>query len=241
MFSVLLVGVLVIASMLLFARLVERLNDLQINNVLCIIGDSGRAVIKTMFQPLKSRHQGPSGETPSLTAAAGSRVQKLRYSGPPRTISSFDIDRLVRLAQQAQGLIVMACAVGDTLVEGDTLLEVHGAVAPLAEGDPLAAIRLAKERTFEQDPKYPIRLLVDIAIRALSPAVNDPTTAVQTIDQIEDLLRRLGRSDWTSAVAGMQTEHSDLSSRCRPGTTIWLSPSTRSVNLAPARCRSCDG
>jgi uncharacterized membrane protein len=40
-------------------------------------------------------------------------------------------------------------------------------------------------------PKYPIRLIVDIAIRALSPAVNDPTTAVQALDQLEDLLRRL--------------------------------------------------
>ena len=59
----------------------------------------------------------------------------------------------------------------------------------------MRAIRLARERTFEQDPKYPIRLLVDIAIRALSPAINDPTTAVQTIDQLEDLLRRLGQYD----------------------------------------------
>ena len=49
------------------------------------------------------------------------------------------------------------------------------------------------ERTFEQDPKYALRLLVDIAIRALSPAINDPTTAVQALDQIQDLLLRLGR------------------------------------------------
>ena len=54
---------------------------------------------------------------------------------------------------------------------------------------------LGRERTFEQDPKYPIRLLVDIAIKALSPAINDPTTAVQTLDQLEDLLRRLGASE----------------------------------------------
>jgi uncharacterized membrane protein len=52
---------------------------------------------------------------------------------------------------------------------------------------------LGSERTFEQDPKYAIRLLVDIAIKALSPAVNDPTTAVQALDQIEDLVVRLGR------------------------------------------------
>ena len=56
----------------------------------------------------------------------------------------------------------------------------------------MRAVRLGRERTFEQDPKYPIRLLVDIPIKALSPAINDPTTAVQTIDQLEDLLRRLG-------------------------------------------------
>ena len=43
-------------------------------------------------------------------------------------------------------------------------------------------------------PSDALRLLVDIAIRALSPAVNDPTTAVQSLDQIEDLLIRLGNS-----------------------------------------------
>ena len=42
-------------------------------------------------------------------------------------------------------------------------------------------------------PKYAIQLVVDIAIKALSPAVNDPTTAVQALDQIEALLLRLGR------------------------------------------------
>jgi uncharacterized membrane protein len=55
------------------------------------------------------------------------------------------------------------------------------------------AIALGVDRTFGQDPKYAIRLLVDIAIRALSPAINDPTTAVQALDQIGDLLQRLGR------------------------------------------------
>src|SRR4029079_9204355 len=51
------------------------------------------------------------------------------------------------------------------------------------------------ERTFEQDPKYALRLLVDIAIKALSPAINDPTTAVQALDQSEDLLLRIGQRD----------------------------------------------
>lgn len=65
----------------------------------------------------------------------------------------------------------------------------------------MRAVHSAFERTSEQDPKYPIRLLVDVAIKALSPAINDPTTAVQAIDQIEDLLRRLGEHDLDAGYA----------------------------------------
>ena len=65
----------------------------------------------------------------------------------------------------------------------------------------MKAVHLGIDRTFEQDPKYAIRLLVDIAIKALSPAINDPTTAVQALDQIEDLLLRLGRHDMDSGYA----------------------------------------
>ena len=68
----------------------------------------------------------------------------------------------------------------------------------------LRAVQVGRERTFEQDPKYPMRLLVDIAIKALSPAINDPTTAVQAIDQIEDLLRRLGGELDAGGVADAQ-------------------------------------
>jgi uncharacterized membrane protein len=70
---------------------------------------------------------------------------------------------------------------------------VFGSSRKLEPRTVLQGIVLGQERTALQDSKYPIRLLVDIAIRALSPAVNDPTTAVQALNQIDDLLRRLGR------------------------------------------------
>jgi len=78
-------------------------------------------------------------------------------------------------------------------VDGSVLLYVHATGDGIDEQELRDAFILGEERTFDQDPKYAIRLLVDIAIRALSPAINDPTTAVQALDQIEDLLRRLGR------------------------------------------------
>jgi uncharacterized membrane protein len=49
------------------------------------------------------------------------------------------------------------------------------------------------ERTPEQDPLFAFRILVDIACKALSPAINDPTTAVLSIDQIHHLLRDVGK------------------------------------------------
>ena len=128
-------------------------------------------------------------------------TKTLRYFGAPRTIAKFDIDDLVRQAHQAGAVIVMVCGVGDTLVVNALLLQIHGAKTALPESDLMRTIHSGFERTSEQDPKYPIRLLVDIAIKALSPAINDPTTAVQAIDQIEDLLRRLGGHDLDAGYA----------------------------------------
>jgi len=82
---------------------------------------------------------------------------------------------------------------------------VYGGRGAIPEANLRRAIRLEAERTFEQDPKYPLRMLVDVAIRALSPAINDPTTAVQALDQIEDLLRRLGKRELEAGYGGDET------------------------------------
>lgn len=100
---------------------------------------------------------------------------------------------LLRLAAVVDAVIVMECAVGDTLVEDAVILRVHGGARRIDEDSLRSAVGVAPQRSFVQDPKYALRLLVHVAIKALSPAINDPTTAVQAIDQIEDLLRRLGR------------------------------------------------
>jgi uncharacterized membrane protein len=55
-----------------------------------------------------------------------------------------------------------------------------------------AAVAVGAERTLEQDPAFAFRILVDIALKALSKAINDPTTAVLAIDQIHRLLRTAG-------------------------------------------------
>jgi uncharacterized membrane protein len=203
LFSCLLVGIMLIISMLLFSRLVQKLSDLQITRMLQMVGDRGREVIESMFHRIELNSSEKTWVSrKSLDAAKlGAITQTVRYSGEPRTVTRFEIPSLVSQAQQAKGVIVMTCAVGDTLVDDTKLLQVHGATGPLIKETLLRSVHLGGERTFEQDPKYPIRLLVDIAVKALSAAINDPTTAVQTIDQIEDLLRRLGRCDLDAGYA----------------------------------------
>jgi uncharacterized membrane protein len=202
MYSILAVGVMLMISMLLFVGLVQRVVDLQIAKVLRVVGDRGRAVIREMFQPLDSQPwgEGEAREAPVESTPLGPVSQTVTYSGHPRSITRVDIEALVGVARRSGGVIAMACGVGDTLVEGSVVLRMHGTKGSLPEKDLMRAVHLDTERTFEQDPSYAIRLLVDIAIKALSPAINDPTTAVQAIDQIEDLLRRLVRKDLDTAL-----------------------------------------
>jgi uncharacterized membrane protein len=173
----------------MFIALIEKISLLQIHRMLAFTADQGRRVIEETYPPL---------ETAAATAdphelAKLPVTQTLRHTGRPETVQALDVPALLALSSAAGAIVVVVTSVGDTLVEDTVMLRVHGARQAIDERMLRDAFAVGSERTFEQDPKYAIRLLVDIAIRALSPAVNDPTTAVQALDHIEDLLLRLGR------------------------------------------------
>ena len=89
-------------------------------------------------------------------------------------------------------MIVLRAGVGDTLQQGAPVADLHGGEA--ADAAVLAGLVTGPERTFGQDPLFAFRLLADIAMRALSPAVNDPPP-VQVLDTIESLLQALVSRD----------------------------------------------
>lgn len=179
---------LLLASVAMFVGLIQRIGLLQINRMLTFTGDQGRKVIEAIYPHLDSAAAGP---VPA--AFRGLPVtQTIVHRGEPEVIQALDTVALVALAKLSGGVIEMLVAVGDTVVSLTPLLRMYGARQPIDEKALADAIEMGEERTFEQDPKYALRLLVDIAIKALSPAINDPTTAVQALDQIEDLLLRLG-------------------------------------------------
>ena len=87
-----------------------------------------------MFRGLEDAPAAAHGaENPASTAPLGRVTQTLKYFGKPRTVASLDVASLVALAREARRTIVMACAVGDTLVEGTALLHVHDSGMPLPE------------------------------------------------------------------------------------------------------------
>jgi uncharacterized membrane protein len=183
---------LLLVSVVFFVLLVERLVMLQIAHVLAYAGDQGRAVIERDYTPLA---EGGPEKGGGVADDLPAERQVVLHRGGPAVVQAIDVRHLVRLAEREGAVVAVAWAVGDTVVDGMPLLRVLGGTRPIAEGRLRRLVRLGHERTFEQDPKYAIRILVDIAIKALSPAINDPTTAVQALDQLEDLLLRLGRAD----------------------------------------------
>lgn len=107
-------------------------------------------------------------------------------------IQAFDVRGLVAEAARHDCVFVVTRLIGDFVPPGTVLVEVHGGTSRPAPERVTGFVALGAERTIEQDPAFALRVLVDVAIRALSPAVNDPTTAVQVINYIEWFLHTVG-------------------------------------------------
>jgi uncharacterized membrane protein len=180
-----------LASVGMFIGLIGTVGALQIGEMLQFINRRGRFAIESLYPDTASASR-TSKRLASPSFAKRSPDQTLIYSAAPQALQSIDVSRLVSLAIDSGGCILVLVSVGDSLSKSTSLLSVFDSLAPISSTDLEAAFTIGNERTFEQDPTYPIRLLVDIAIKALSPAINDPTTAVQALDHIEDLLVCLG-------------------------------------------------
>jgi uncharacterized membrane protein len=114
------------------------------------------------------------------------------YKGVLGTVLGVDRPRLVRLATKYDCVIEILPRVGEYVVTGGPVLAVHGDRSP-PDADLLTCIDFGRARTLYQDPTFGIRQLVDVATQALSPAINQPTTAVLVIDRLHDLLLRIAR------------------------------------------------
>jgi uncharacterized membrane protein len=151
------------------------------------IGLAGREVIRSVYP---SRLDEDSVPQP-IRAIEGkpSRVVRNIVDG---TVMAFDLKGLLTLAERTPCVIELVPEVGDFIAQGDPLFRIYQGGDELSDARLCNSVAVGGERTLDQDPLFLFRILVDIANKALSPAINDPTTAVLMIDQIHHLLRDIG-------------------------------------------------
>lgn len=106
-------------------------------------------------------------------------------------IQAIDTDSTLALMQRHDLVIEYGKAVGMYVVQGERLASIGPAsrVTPAIVAQVHASFLLGAHRTLYQDPQYGVLMLADIAIKALSPAINDPNTAVMSLNQISSVLR----------------------------------------------------
>jgi len=175
----------VLASLALIRALqVKAFASIQLAPTLSTIAARGRTILDDLYPP-----PGPDGPHPAP------RLPPLRrtviWPGRQAVLQQLDLRRLAGASGTA--VIVLRARIGDTLQEGGPAADLHG--GDVTDAAVLGAMVTGQERTFDQDPLFAFRLLADIGLRALSPAVNDPATAVQVLDTIESLLQPLASRD----------------------------------------------
>jgi uncharacterized membrane protein len=163
------------------------------------VGDDGLAVIESVY-PERLGVGGVSEPADSTVKTATPTGQvpvpverTILHRGTSGVILAVNIPQIVAEAEKANGVIEFAPQVGDFVGADEPLFLLHGGAAGIDEAVLRESVIFGSERTLEQDPLFAIRILVDIAIKALSAAINDPTTAVLAIDQLHRLLRNAGR------------------------------------------------
>jgi uncharacterized membrane protein len=187
-----------LGSVSVLARMIAVFGTMTVTNILAALSRAGRASIARVYGPSRTGRAPASmrpARGPRKHDLAGETVQRVIYDGEPGYVIGYNIHALTGLARVADVIIYLPYAIGDALKDGAAIALVRGNAPAVSESLLYKGIVLGGERTFREDPKYSLRLLVDMAIRALSPAVNDPTTAVQALDHIEALLRRIGNSN----------------------------------------------
>ena len=154
------------------------------------------------------------------------RHDRARSSG---VITTIVYNELTEEASRAGCRLEMLVGLGEFVPAGAPLFQVEGQIRRLNADRLLGALHVQLERTLENDVAYGVRLLVDIAARSLADSpFQDPSTTVQAIDRLHDILRQLVRRPFPDArhrdAAGDGPPH--RTRRCR-GRLTCISPSTR--------------
>ena len=189
---VLVTGLLGLICMAAFLYLIDySARFLRPVSLVANVSEQGLAVLDSVYpQELKGE-----ARPATLEINAGTVEQTILHLGASAIVVAINVKQLMAEAEKVNGAIELAPQVGDFLGKDEPLFFLHGGTGKINEQILRESVIFGSERTMEQDPLFAFRIIVDIAIKALSPAINDPTTAVLGIDQLQRLLRSAGRRE----------------------------------------------
>jgi uncharacterized membrane protein len=188
-FTVSIAWVLGIASIAAFLFLIDyTARLLRPISIVRLIAEQGIKAIEFVYpDPVEVPRIIERRHSPGVAARA------IEHQGSSAIVLAVNLRSLVSMAQDADGVVELVPRVGDFVARGEPLFRLYGGANSIGENRLRAQVAFGSERTIDQDPAFAFRVIVDIAIKALSPAINDPTTAVLALDQLHRLLRHVGR------------------------------------------------
>jgi len=185
-FLVALFGVFSFAAFFFLIDYASRL--LRPISILTNVGDRGLEVIERVYGVPSLG----SDITKSESLKLGEPVRVIEHQGRS-TVLAVNLELLAAAAERSNGAIEFVPQVGDFVSVNDPLFKLYGGAGSIDEATLRSAVAFGTERSMEQDPTFAFRIVADIALKALSPAINDPTTAVLAIDQLHRMLRAVGK------------------------------------------------
>ena len=190
-FAMCLLFISLVAFVILMHLVAKRI---RIDSVVTALGQQSRQVL------IESGRRLPK-TVPVASAASGELLDHgVRYSNGGGQVVAIDYQALARMTEKLGLPIALSVRVGDGISPGVRIAMTTGEGAH--DGAIGRCIVVYGERSLHHDPLYGLRILVDIALKALSPAVNDPTTAVRSLNEIDGVLRIANSLRWQPITRG---------------------------------------
>lgn len=164
-------------------------SSIQASSIIASVAEETIAAIERLFPAAR-------GRAPEEDEGGESVEDRTWHPIPAKTygyIQDVDVAALLSLAGSKKAIVRMECGMGEFVVQ-------HGALASLSGEHPPdqatiaalnAAFGISSHRTVNQDPAFGIRQIVDMALKALSPGVNDTSTAVMCVDYLTEIMARM--------------------------------------------------
>jgi len=181
------------ASLFIFFFLIDHVGKfLRPSGALRNIGIRGHLAIEHVY-PIRLENR--ASKRPSLGGIDLENPTLTVVSPGEGVLLAINIPGIILLAKRENCVIELVPQIGRFVGPGETLFRVCHSKSERVAAVLRSSVAFGQERTINENPAFACRIIVDVACKALSPAINDPTTAVIAIDQLDYLLREIGSRD----------------------------------------------